>query len=114
MSTPTWSPVDDATADLLTVLADDGSTSPSKAAEWASFVDCLKLASVLDGGLVKPNTLRPMVRGEVKPSRIGAFTRRACLEGLIAPSGDWQTSDDREGHNAGRPMRTYQWTGASA
>lgn len=107
---PQWSPVDTETGDLLSLLADDGTLT--KAAQWDEFTACLRLASVWDDGLVQQNRMRPLIKDKVDPRRVGPFYRRACLEGLIAPTGDWQTSNDHAGKNAGRPMRTYRWIGA--
>lgn len=108
---PRWEQVDGSTGTLLDLLADDGSTSPSKAEEWETFVYAMRFLARGNGGEIRPNLLRPLVRGNVKPSRIGAFHRRACLEGLIAPTGEWEISDDTEGRNSGRPMRCYRWVG---
>lgn len=106
---PKWEPTDTDTADLLTLLADDGSLPTNF--EWDRFVVALRNAALADGGLVMPNRLRPLVRGVVKPNRIGAFTHRAARAGLIEATGEWQVSDDKVGGNAGRPMRCYRWVG---
>lgn len=110
---PTWAPTDDATADLLSVLADDGSAILSPAEEWAEFVGCLRHCAKYNGGLIHPNDLRPLVRGQVKPCRIGAFTRRAVLDGLVVYTGQWQVSDDTSGGNAGKPCRELRWIGGA-
>ena len=112
MTAPAWSPVDDDGADLLSLVAHDR-MHPRPAEEWTVFVNALQIAAECEGGLVRPNTLRPMVRNLVAPRRIGAFTNRAKAEGLIADTGEWQISDDTEGRNAGRPCRVYRWTGAA-
>jgi len=106
-SQPTWSPVDDATADLLTLVAD--TDHPSVDHEWRLFVSALEAA--VDNGLVRPNDLRPRLRGRVAPRRIGAYTNRALKLGLVAYTGDWQVSDDHEGKNAGKPARVMRWVG---
>lgn len=103
---PTWSAVDDAAADLLSLVANDEVT-PRPQEEWAEFVAALSIASG-DGGQVDPNQFRKLVRGHVAPRRIGAFTNRAKAEGLIVDTGEWQVSDDHEGRNAGRPCRVYR------
>ena len=109
MSAPQWSPVDDDTADLLTVLADDGRQCVDR--EWIVFQNALVIAAEGHGGLIHPNVLRPMVRNHVAPCRIGAFVNRALKSRLIIKTGDWQISDDTEGRNSGRPMRVYRWVG---
>jgi hypothetical protein len=110
MTTPHWSPVDDSTADLLTLVADEG--HPSADFEWDEFVTALRYCAARDGGKVYPNRLRPLVRGVVAPRRIGAFTHRAVSSGLLSwAAGEWQISDDTEGRNSGRPAKVYRLSG---
>lgn len=109
MTAPAWSATDEQTGNLLDLLADDGSVAPSAEDEWREFVGCLRHCAKYNGGTIYPNDLRPLVRGQVKPSRIGAFTRRAILEGLVEYTGQWQVSDDTESGNAGKPCRELRW-----
>lgn len=110
MSTiPRWS--DSEQTDLLELVA-LGTPQGDADAEWRLFVSALE-ASV-DNGLIRPNSLRPRVRGHVAPKRLGAFVSRAIAQKLIEPNGDWEISDDREGKNAGRPARCYVWIGGDA
>ena len=102
---PHWSPVEDATADLLSLVADEG--HPSTEFEWDAFVAALHKAAD-DQGVIYPNRLRPLVRGVVAPRRIGAFTNRAVRSGLVAYTGGWQVSDDVDGGNAGKPARVMR------
>lgn len=105
---PAWSPVDDDTADLLSLVAND-QLHPRPEEEWHEYVAALLEAERLTGdGLVWPNVLRTLVRGQIAPRRVGAFTNRALAEGLIAWTGDWQVSDDTEGRNGGKPARVYR------
>ena len=110
MPDPTWSPVDDATADLLALVAHD-EMHPHPAEEWDEYVRAIRHAAD-ERGMVDPNRLRQLVRGVVAPKRIGAFTSRAKAEGLLVDTGEWVTSTDREGRNAGRPVRVYRLGGA--
>lgn len=110
MSAPAWSAVDDETADLLSLVANDQMT-PRPEEEWAEFVRCLHYAADADGR-ISPNRLRPLVRGTIAPRRIGAFTNRAKAEGRIVDSGEWEISDDREGRNGGKPCRVYRLVAA--
>lgn len=107
MSAPTWSPIDDDTASLLDLVANDEVT-PRPQEEWEFFVRAVRFAGTADDGVVNPNTLRSLIRGHVAPKRIGAFTSRAKAEGLIVDTGEWVVSDDHEGRNAGRPCRVYR------
>ena len=107
---PAWQPVDDATVDLLTLLADDGTLHTED--EWAEFVAALEFVALPNEGRIPPNQLRPLLRKVVKPQRVGAFINRAKAEGLIAWDGEWEISDDTEGRNSGKPARTYRWLGS--
>jgi hypothetical protein len=107
---PEWSPVEDETADLLSLVA-DGPMSGHADREWDLYVHALRFAATADNGTVHPNTLRCLVRDHVAPRRIGAYTNRALARGLIEATGEWEISDDTEGRNAGRPCRVYRWLG---
>lgn len=104
-TTPTWSPVDDPTADLLTLVATD--PHPSADFEWDQFAQALVDAAD-PFGVINPNRLRPLVRDRVAPHRIGAFTNRALKSGLVEYTGEFVVSDDHEGRNAGRPCRVMR------
>ena len=106
---PHWSPVDDETGDLLSLVA-DGPMSGHAEHEWDYYVGALKNCAALDR-LIFPNQLREHLRGEVSPRRIGAFTNRALHQGLVAYTGEWEVSDDTEGRNAGKPCRVMRWIG---
>ncbi len=108
---PAWSPVEDDTADLLSLVA-CGPLAPADV-EWRLFSDAVVRVAHSNGGRVDQNDVRPLIRGRVAPKRIGSFYRRACLEGLLRVDG-YSISDDHEGRNAGRPMRCYVLVGASA
>ena len=107
---PHWSPVDDDTADLLALVAND-QMHPRPAEEWDEFVRCLSHAAD-SWGRIDPNRLRPLLRGVIAPRRIGAFTNRAKAEGLIVLTGEWVVSTDALGRNGGKPCRVYRWTGS--
>lgn len=101
---PHWSPVEDDTADLLSLVADEG--HPSVDYEWLIFTDALVTSSLFDG-VVSQNRMRPLIAGKIAPRRVGAFYSRACREGLIRATGEWETSDDTQGRNSGKPCRLY-------
>ena len=107
---PRFEPVDSNTADLLTVLAEQNPATPQEVREWEHFVKTLREVA-LATGLIDQNAVRPLLRDEVKPNRIGAFYRRAALAGLIQPEG-WNNSDDLEQRNRGKPTRVYRWLAA--
>lgn len=109
---PEWSPVEDETADLLSLVA-DGPMSGSADHEWDYFVEALYDAAKWGPtlGLINPNILRRDVRNHVSPRRIGSFTNRALSRGLVEYTGEWEISDDTEGRNGGKPCRVMRWIG---
>ena len=114
MTAPTWLPVDDDTANLLDLLADDGTVSTDY--EWDLYVQCLvEAASTLPGPLlINPNKLREAIAGRIKPQRVGAFTHRALSQGLVEYTGNYVVSTDLKGRNSGKPMRELRWLGGAA
>lgn len=109
---PVFESVDNYTADLLTLVAEE--QSPPTDREWSEYVDALATVAANHAGLIPPNALRPLVRGKVAPRRIGAFTHRALSQGLVRRTGDWQVSDDTEGRNGGKPAPVMEWLGDAA
>lgn len=109
---PQWSAVDDETADLLSLVASEHPAIPGESDEWTYFVRVLQDVAMADG-LIDQNVTRPLLRGEVAPRRIGAFYHRATKSGLIRAEG-WNTSNDLEGKNGGKPTKVYRWLGVSS
>lgn len=110
MSAPTWSPVDSDTGDLLDLLANEHPATPTEVDEWQHFKAVLAEVARATG-LIDQNAVRPLLRGEIKPQRIGAFYHRATKAGLIAWDGTWVESDDLTGKNSGKPTRVYRYLG---
>lgn len=102
MTTINWSTVDDETATLLDLVADED--NPGSDYEWDQYLAALHIAAD-EFGVLNPNRLRPLLRGVVRPQRIGAFTHRALAAGVIEYTGQYVISDDTEGRNGGKPCR---------
>lgn len=109
---PRWAPVDSGTGDLLDLLANEHPATPQERDEWVFFINILHGFS-RPTGFIDQNNVREELRGKVKANRVGAFYRRALLEGLIEPAG-WVVSTDTVGKNSGRPCRMYRWLGTTA
>ena len=105
---PTFSPVDESTADLLSILSLDG--SPIGLDEWPFFLSVLKQVAAENDGLIDQNITRPLLRGQIRPARVGAFFNRAARRGLIRAE-SWNNSNDREQRNTGKPTRVWRWLG---
>jgi hypothetical protein len=112
MSTPTWAPVDEPTADLLTLVANQQSALPEPEQQWDHFLSVMRQVARRDmwGLFIDQNDARELLRGEVSPNRIGAFYHRAARMGLIRRAG-WNQSNDRTSNNAGKPQNTWEWLG---
>lgn len=111
-STPRWSAVDDDTADLLTLVANQQSALPEPERQWQHFLSVMRQVARRDmfGLFIDQNDARKLLRGEVSPSRVGAFYHRAARMGLIRRAG-WNESDDRASRNRGKPQNTWEWLG---
>lgn len=110
---PQFSPVDEETADLLDLIAND-QFSVSTDRDYDVFVDALKAAARQSpAGTVRQNVVRKLIDGRIFHKRVGPFYRRASLAGLIRATGDFEISDDKAGRNSGKPCRVYEWTGGA-
>ena len=108
MSAPTFAPVDDDTADLLTMLAEDQTPLAVARDEWALFVAALDIATHPFDRTICQTILRDKCRDSIPPHKVGPFTRRALAEGLIEWRGEWEPSTDKAGGNTGKPTRIYR------
>ena len=108
MTAPTWSPSGE--DDLLALVA-QGSATGTADDEWAFYLEALRTEAIAGAGDIDPNRLRGRVRGAVYHKRLGAFAHRAVSRGLVTYDG-WTESTDREGRNAGRPIRKMRATSA--
>lgn len=107
---PRWAPVDSDTGDLLDLIAEQNPATSQEVREWEHFLKVLAEIAKATGN-IDQNAVRPLLRGEIKPQRIGAFYHRAAKAGLIAWTGAWQESDDLNGKNSGKPTRVYRYLG---
>lgn len=106
---PQWT--DSGQGDLLALVAMGNVATDTAEQEWDLYVRTLEFCAVADDGLIRPNTLRAVLDGQVAPQRCGAFANRALSRKLIQPTGDWQVSNDHHGKSAGKPARVYRWLG---
>jgi hypothetical protein len=109
---PQWESVDSDVADLLHLVADE--THPSVSYEWNVWIAAARQVASENDGIVDPNALRELVRGNVAPKRCGAFVHRALTSGLMVPTGEWVVSTDRQGKNGGKPCRVFAWVGGES
>lgn len=103
---PRWAPVDDETADLLSIIADSDPTVD----EWPFFLSVLEKVAAEHDGFIDQNVTRPLFHGSIRPARVGAFFNRAARRGLIRPDGHTTTTNSASG-NGGKPARSYRYLG---
>lgn len=105
---PQWAAADEATGDLLDLLANEHPAIPSKAEEWETFLAILKAVAAENEGVIDQNQTRPRLHGVVTAQRVGPMFRRACREGRIRPEGYTTTTNSTSG-NGGKPAVAYRW-----
>src|SRR5262245_3084484 len=104
-------PVSPATADLLSLVDADH----LHAADRDRIDAAIEAVARADDGLVDPGRVRRLRcndRGylEVSPRVLSARYFALRRAGVLEPAG-WVVSDDKVGRNAGKPARTWRWTG---
>lgn len=113
MSAPQWAPVDDDTADLLSVLADPHPIAGADATA-AFLVACERDADAHDG-LVSVNRVRAlMAEADIPPRRYSAMWSHFTGEGkpMVKAPGKWEICEGSPSGNNGRPFPLRRWVGA--
>lgn len=106
---PQWSPVDDETSDLLTLVADVdhpvGSDAPGL------FLDACRRDAAAHDGIVSVNRVRTlMAEADVEPQRYSAFW--AAFTGRDKPmvkTDGWEVCEGSTSGNNGRPFPLRRW-----
>lgn len=119
MTAPTWRPVDEQTASLLDLLADDGSVSPSKDEVRRLFLDACRGDAFHHGGLVSVNRVRALLAdADIEPHRYSSLWAHFTGHGkpmekarLADGSVQWQTCHGSKSGNDGRPFPLRRWIG---
>jgi len=112
MSAPQFAPIDDETADLLSLVAD--LTSPVGADVPTLFLDACRRDAMAHDGEVSVNRVRALlVDADIQPRRYSslwaAFTGRGKP---MVKTGGWETCSGSSSHNDGRPFPIRRWVGA--
>lgn len=102
--------------DLLDLLHDD--PSPLNVDHVTAITAAiLVVGETTPGGRISPNAVRALLRRThgflPAPQRIGPTYRALVKAGQITRDG-WETNDDIEGGNNGKPARTYRLVGGAA
>ena len=113
MSGPTWSPVDEQTQDLLSLVADD----PRVEADYRKFLDACRACAAATGDFVYVNDVRAQLTDHngnltIEPRRLSAFWNKATGKGRpMVKTGDWQVCQGSGSGNDGRPQPVRRWVG---
>lgn len=112
MSAPQWSPVDDTTADLLSVLADP---SPTVGADVpVVFLAACRRDAMANGGLVSVNRVRALLADEdIEPHRFSALWSHHTGRGKQMVKDGWEICSGSASGNDGRPYPLRRWVGES-
>lgn len=80
--------------------------------DWMRFVRACLEASVNAEQLVHVGDVRRLLTNDhgltVAPRRLSAFWNRAASRAGFLDFAHWETNDDHDGRNAGRPARCYR------
>lgn len=114
MSAPHWSPIDDDTADLLTLVADVDRPIGADVPEL--FLAACRRDAMAHDGLVSVNRVRALLVGEdIPPRRYSALWAHYTGPGKPMVKADaWETCAGSTSGNDGRPFRLRRWIGATS
>lgn len=106
---PHWSPMDDATHDLLALVADPDRV-PGRDAVDAFLAACRRDARA-NGGMVSVNRVRSLLSdAQIPPRRYSALWAAFTGEGKpMRRTEVWELSTDTAGGNSGKPTFLRQW-----
>jgi hypothetical protein len=111
MTAPHFAPVDEPTADLLTLVADveraTGRDVP------ALFLAACQRDAREHGGLVSVNRVRALLDGEdIPPRRYSALWSHYTGRGKpMVKTGEWEMCEGSTSGNDGRPFAIRRWVG---
>ena len=114
MSAPTFEAVDNATQDLLSLIADD----PRVDHEYQTFLDACQAAARGRDRYVYVNDVRRELTDRngdltIRPQRLSAFWNKATGAGrpMRKVIGMWETCEGSGSGNDGRPQYVRRWVG---
>ena len=111
MLRPEWHAVDESTADLLSLIADD----PRKDTLYTRFLRACETDHEIHG-YVSVNRVRRTLSNDyglvIEPRLYSSFWAKACgKSGPMVTTTEWDVCDDRKGKNSGKPQRRRRWVG---
>lgn len=111
--TPRFASIDDATDDLLALVADPD--HPVGRDAVTAFLAACEVDAQLHGGLVSVNRVRALLAEEdINPRRLSAFWAHFTGPGRpMAVTDEWEFCKGSASHNDGRPFKLRRWVGAA-
>lgn len=108
---PQWAPIDDETADLLSLVADPD--SPIGRDAPALFLAACESDARAHGGQVSVNRTRALlVNADIEPRRLSSFWGHFTGPGRpMVRTGRWEVCAGSYSRNDGRPLPTRRWVG---
>lgn len=97
--------VDEPTADLLSLVADDS--------DYDRWLLVVRTVAICNGGRVSVNSVRRFCAEQgldFNPRRYSAFWNRATSKGgPLVNTDEWEVCESTEGRNGGKPQRVRRW-----
>lgn len=112
MTAPTFAPVDDATYDLLALVADV--TAPVGRDVPALFLSACERDAATHAGRVSVNRVRALLADEdIPPQRYSSLWSHYTGpdKPMVKVDGEWEVCEGSESRNDGRPFVVRRWRG---
>lgn len=109
---PNWSPLDDATADLLSLIADPDRATGRDAID--AFLAACRRDAMANGGVVSTNRVRDLMSdAQIQPQRYSSLWAEFTGEGrpMRVVKDAWEINLDKKGGNYGKPAKLREWVG---
>jgi hypothetical protein len=110
VSAPRFEPVDQDTADLLSLIADD----PRHDDDYQTFLAACRVVAAENGGRVTVSKVSDRLTNKwgltIEPRRYSAYWPKATgKNGPMRNTAEWDTRRGSTSHNDGRPTRVRVW-----
>jgi hypothetical protein len=107
---PIFAPADEATYDLLALVADPDRATGRDAVE--AFLAACRRDARANGGMVSVNRVRDLMSAaQIQPQRYSSLWAEFTGEGkpMRKIEGSWETNLDKRGRNYGKPLPMREW-----
>jgi hypothetical protein len=110
MTGPKFAPIDDNTADLLTLITSD----PRHDDDYQAFLAACRVVAAENHGRVTVSQVSERLTNKwgltIEPRRYSAYWSKATgKNGPLRNTAEWDTRKGSTSHNDGRPTRVREW-----